>query len=200
MDTREIIVNTAFKVFMQEGFDNVSLNTLIKSTGLSKGAFYHHFSSKSELINEIVDSYLIKYVDSYLLGMDKISKDLNLSSMFNRFFEQIGSIKYNLSPGIDSDDDLRAFFLLLFSALKRDDELLKKYNKLKNEFTYLMRNILTEAYEHNQLREDVDIISTANNIYMIFRGVMYEWAIAQEGELEELLKDNIDNIVKMIRK
>ncbi len=47
--TRSLIIDTAARMFAEVGFDGVSLNDLISATGMSKGAFYFHFSSKDEL-------------------------------------------------------------------------------------------------------------------------------------------------------
>ena len=40
---------------MQHGYDNVSLNDLIADAGVSKGAFYHWFPSKDELITALAE-------------------------------------------------------------------------------------------------------------------------------------------------
>ena len=47
--TRSLIIDTAARAFGEGGFDGVSLNDLILATGMSKGAFYFHFSSKEEV-------------------------------------------------------------------------------------------------------------------------------------------------------
>jgi AcrR family transcriptional regulator len=47
--TRAQIIDTAAAAFAGRGFDGVSLNELVAASGLSKGAFYFHFSSKEEL-------------------------------------------------------------------------------------------------------------------------------------------------------
>ena len=47
--TRAHIVNTAALAFAEHGFDGVSLNDIVSASGISKGAFYFHFSSKEEL-------------------------------------------------------------------------------------------------------------------------------------------------------
>ena len=47
--TREQILDAALDAFAREGYDGVSLNSLIRESGLTKGAFYFHFASKDEL-------------------------------------------------------------------------------------------------------------------------------------------------------
>jgi AcrR family transcriptional regulator len=47
--TRSRIIDTAARAFSEGGFDGVSLNDLILASGMSKGAFYFHFSNKEEV-------------------------------------------------------------------------------------------------------------------------------------------------------
>jgi TetR/AcrR family transcriptional regulator, cholesterol catabolism regulator len=50
---RAELLDRASALFVQRGYDNVSLNDLIAAAGVSKGAFYHWFPSKDELITAL---------------------------------------------------------------------------------------------------------------------------------------------------
>ena len=50
---RAELLDRATALFVQHGYDNVSLNDLIAAVGVSKGAFYHWFPSKDELITAL---------------------------------------------------------------------------------------------------------------------------------------------------
>jgi len=52
--SREKIINSAALLFTKEGFDNVAINDVMKHAGLTRGAFYNHFNSKSELYAEAI--------------------------------------------------------------------------------------------------------------------------------------------------
>ncbi|BBZ38002.1 TetR/AcrR family transcriptional regulator [Mycobacterium conspicuum] len=52
---RAELLDRASALFVQHGYDNVSLNDLIAAAGVSKGAFYHWFSSKDELITALAE-------------------------------------------------------------------------------------------------------------------------------------------------
>lgn len=41
--------------FLRSGYDNVSLNEIISTAGVSKGAFYHWFASKEALITALAE-------------------------------------------------------------------------------------------------------------------------------------------------
>ena len=50
--TRKKILQSAFQLFTAKGFDGVTVNELMENCGLTRGAFYAHFSGKSALYNE----------------------------------------------------------------------------------------------------------------------------------------------------
>jgi TetR/AcrR family transcriptional regulator, transcriptional repressor for nem operon len=56
--TRLALLNAAFDEINQHGFQAASLARIIKETNVSKGALYHHFSSKLELGYAVVDELI----------------------------------------------------------------------------------------------------------------------------------------------
>lgn len=48
--TRQRIIDTAARLFRQDGIDATGLQPLMKSLGLTPGGFYAHFKSKDELV------------------------------------------------------------------------------------------------------------------------------------------------------
>ncbi len=77
------IVETAGRLFMQNGFDNTSIQDIIGQLGgLSKGAIYHHFHGKEELLYAVMDEItydreeLLRSIvqDSRLSGLQKLQK------------------------------------------------------------------------------------------------------------------------------
>lgn len=47
---RAELLDQALTLFLERGYDNVSLNELLAVTGIPKGAFYHYFPSKDALV------------------------------------------------------------------------------------------------------------------------------------------------------
>ncbi len=46
-------LDTAMRLFMERGYEDTSVNAIIDSIGVSKGAFYHYFKTKEELLDEL---------------------------------------------------------------------------------------------------------------------------------------------------
>jgi AcrR family transcriptional regulator len=54
-DTKIIILKVALQLFMENGYKGTSYQDLIKKTGLSKGAIYHHFKSKEDILTSVFE-------------------------------------------------------------------------------------------------------------------------------------------------
>ncbi len=57
-DTRARILVSAEQGFAQTGYDSTGVAEICKAAGVSKGAFYHHFTSKEEVFLELLDRWL----------------------------------------------------------------------------------------------------------------------------------------------
>jgi TetR/AcrR family transcriptional regulator, transcriptional repressor for nem operon len=55
--TRERILDAAQRLVLQRGFAATSVDAVLSEAGATKGGFFHHFSSKSELGRALVERY-----------------------------------------------------------------------------------------------------------------------------------------------
>ena len=55
MSTKEKILDAALTLFAEKGYDNASTNDIIARIGIARGTLYHHFGSKEEILDAIVD-------------------------------------------------------------------------------------------------------------------------------------------------
>lgn len=51
--TREKILDVSFQLFAKKGYEKTSIQDIVNALGMSKGAIYHHFSSKEEILESI---------------------------------------------------------------------------------------------------------------------------------------------------
>ncbi|WP_157966274.1 TetR/AcrR family transcriptional regulator [Oceanibium sediminis] len=55
--TRERLLVAAKQLVMSKGFAGTSIDDVLKATGLTKGAFFHHFKSKADLADQLMRWY-----------------------------------------------------------------------------------------------------------------------------------------------
>lgn len=61
--TRQQLVEAAFNEIHRNGFRAASLDAILSETGVTKGALYHHFHSKSDLGYAVVDEVIRPFVE-----------------------------------------------------------------------------------------------------------------------------------------
>ncbi len=55
-ETIQLILDVAFRLFMEQGYEHTSIQDIIDHLGgLSKGAIYHHFKSKEDILIAVTD-------------------------------------------------------------------------------------------------------------------------------------------------
>jgi AcrR family transcriptional regulator len=56
-DTRDYIVDEAYKLFLNHSYEAVSISMISDAIGFTKGALYHHFRNKEELYRAVIDKH-----------------------------------------------------------------------------------------------------------------------------------------------
>ncbi|MBN1429003.1 MAG: TetR/AcrR family transcriptional regulator [Anaerolineae bacterium] len=57
-ETRSRILQAAEECFAQDGYDKTSVAAICQCAGVSKGAFYHHFTTKHEIFMALLNRWL----------------------------------------------------------------------------------------------------------------------------------------------
>lgn len=68
------ILDTAEQLFASNGFDNTSTNDIIKTIGIARGTLYHHFSSKEDILDAVID----RINENLVREAKKIAEDKNI--------------------------------------------------------------------------------------------------------------------------
>lgn len=63
LSVRQRLVAVAAKLFAERGYENTSVQEIVRWAGVTKGAMYHHFGSKDDLLVEIYHRVLSMQAD-----------------------------------------------------------------------------------------------------------------------------------------
>ena len=58
------ILDAAAVLFMKKGFDNTSTNDILDAVGIARGTLYHHFKSKEEVMDALIDRQMEKILSA----------------------------------------------------------------------------------------------------------------------------------------
>src|SRR4030043_994753 len=57
-ESKNIILSTAEKYFAKHGIKETDIIEICREAGLTRGAFYHHFSTKQQFLLELLDRWI----------------------------------------------------------------------------------------------------------------------------------------------
>lgn len=82
-ETVKKILDVSFRLFREKGYDHTTIQDITRELGMSKGAIYHHFKSKEDILDHISDRYYGKMDwfndirrDGGLNGLEKVRRVL----------------------------------------------------------------------------------------------------------------------------
>ena len=93
--TKWDIIQTAVRFVNEKGWKNVRVEDVVKEVGVTRGAFYHYFKSREELIAAVTDHFYLKH-NPFALGM--MQEGLNALEKF-RF-----ALKANINFNLENQD------------------------------------------------------------------------------------------------
>lgn len=140
---RDEFLDVAQRLFASAGYDATSVSHIIAEVGVSKGAFYHHFQAKEDLIEALA----CRYAGQMAASAQAIIDDPTLDA-FARLTTFLGSMRRHK---LDSAAQLRATFEPLFRA-----ENLQLYERTQRAVTDVVRPILARIIAEGVAEQTFD--------------------------------------------
>lgn len=159
-ETVNLILDVAYRLFMEQGYEHTSIQDIIDNLGgLSKGAIYHHFKSKDEILVAVTDRMTAQ--SNQILSAIRDRTDLNGQEKLKKIFK--ASIQRPVQDEIFTvAPDLHNNPKLLFSILRETmDEAAPNY----------IRPIIEQGIADGSIQTDypgalAELIMLTANIWM----------------------------------
>ena len=95
-ETVNLILDVAFRLFMEKGFEHTSIQDIIDNLGgLSKGAIYHHFKSKEDILVAVTEKMTAE--SNRMLAVIRDRSDLSGKEKLKTIF------KTSISQSVQND-------------------------------------------------------------------------------------------------
>ena len=180
--TYEHILQTAEQLLTTCSYEELSISEVCNKAGVSKGGFYHHFSSKDQIIAVLIGRQMQEHVYTQiepLLGKKGAESLLYL-------YMQAGLDYLKNSP----KDTLARCWL----AISQHGELANSQLSLLSY--QLLQNILTQGMEEGCFRKDIDPAFYAQFIAATYSGILFH---AVSFDDDALADDFAQKSMKLIR-
>ncbi|MBQ8184734.1 MAG: TetR/AcrR family transcriptional regulator [Lachnospiraceae bacterium] len=163
-NTRTKIVNAAWKLFYEQGYENTTVEEIVECSRTSKGSFYHYFTGKDALLGTLSTLFDDKYKEleeQFSEGMTAMDKLLFLNG------ELFGMIENSISIELLSG--------LLASQLTAAGE--RSLLDHRRMYYRLLRKIIVEGQEKGELNRDLTAGEMVKLYALSERALMYDWCL-----------------------
>jgi AcrR family transcriptional regulator len=113
--TREKILKVATKLFAKYGFAGTSMDEIAERVGIRKASLYHHFSSKQEIYEELIERVFAEIIKIFQVSFSSgdILKDAEnfISKIMNFILQNEDYVKILLRELLDENLPVKQFAL-----------------------------------------------------------------------------------------
>ncbi|MEH6579965.1 MAG: TetR/AcrR family transcriptional regulator [Amphritea sp.] len=173
--TREKILMAAAEEIYRQGYQGMRVNNVLQQTGLTKGALYHHFPTKTDLGYAVVEELLMAEIRQH--WVEPLDKDGNvIDTIINHLQTQCQSATpemiscgcplNNVSQEMSSiDEGFRTRIKLVYSA-----------------WVEAISASLSKGQAKGEVKMDLDADNTARFLVASLEGIMGSVKCSQESE------------------
>ena len=203
METKVRIMETAFKLFLKKGFADVSLNEIIRESDITTGGFYYHFSSKDNLLVEVINKYIFNYFSSTIEQM-KECKGTPKEKLKTVILLLVGddSVINETTQLCESAEkiDYRTLHLLLFEGVQKYEIISEHYTEFYYNLVEFIENVVKDGIAQGVIKEDIDTKEVSLTIETLMVGTVLMWIGMPKISLQKRMESNMDQIWNSIKK
>ncbi|MFC2150090.1 TetR family transcriptional regulator [Calditrichota bacterium] len=183
--TRQAIIDAGMKVFSTNGLEASRIEDIAKAAGVTRGAFYHHFTNKLELY-----AHLLQIRAEYYRQTIRKCFDPELEPL-----ERIRTYIVDVFKLFDTDSKFRAVSEMIYFKSGKEEQL--KEITSRDELLYqiptgIFIETLDAAKEKSEIRKDCHSEFMLVSIFMFIQGAI-AFSMLNKGSF--FLKENADKIV-----
>lgn len=175
---RKLQIQLAAKeVFLDKGFNDTTMDDIVKTSGMSTGGVYHYYKNKFDILYDIMEEGI-----EYRMEKNKI-RDLERSDTID-FVCQI------LVDRVVDENEFKSLYAMFLKMKLKDSKISEMYNKLKPFNTKMLSSLFDEQDTAKKIFEDDFLLSFINSLIMGYETL---------GEKETFIqnKEMIKNMVKL---
>ncbi len=134
-ETRSLLITSALRLFRDHGYHASSVADVVEDAGLTKGAFYHHFESKEDLLHTIQE----EYIEDRLAGCRQI---------LDEYSQAEDRLRALIRGAIVNIDEYRSHVTIFLQERRfLTGERFDRVKKLRDEVDRIYRDVVEQGIE-----------------------------------------------------
>lgn len=160
-DVRTRLIDATFHEVFSKGYAGASLSNILNRAEVKKGAMYHYFPSKKEMVLAMIEEKIEKRIENK--WKEILDTDEDIIDSLIEILQDINN--WNLTDGCPLGN-------LLQESLDYDEDFAKTLTTILDNWKELFTNILQNAKDKNQIGENVEVQQCATFLIASIEGAL----------------------------
>jgi AcrR family transcriptional regulator len=157
---RKEIAMAVREIMQKTNFNNITVDDICNATGIAKGTFYHYFSSKDSLLNEI--TYPID--DFFSNFEDELTKELDFNEAINQYAENYAT--YVTTSGVEMCNTV------ILAMINTSNKRFISHDRTAINLLY---RIISNGQERGEVTTEFSAKQICDMFVVVLRGYILNW-------------------------
>lgn len=190
-DTRARIQAAAAELFSRNGYDATGVAEICSLSGVSKGAFYHHYSSKQELFLSLMEGWLVGIENRVQINRTAVH---DIPTVLAEIAGRSGDV-------FKTAGNQFRLILEFWTQASRKPEIWKAAIAPYRQYENFFSNVLAEGQKEGSLSQDFDPLTASRVIVGLAMGLLLQAMIDPEGaDWDDVTRNGIGMMVEGIKR
>ncbi len=163
--TKKRIIDCARRLFVEKGYNNVTVDEIIAEANSSKGGFYTHFKTKEDLIYG-----MLPIVDEAYSSF--FNKNKKYENTIEKIYALINYVFYIMENEIGLE-----FMSVIYSSQIKDLTTYRFLTAPEREYYNQLKILIEEARKTSEIIGNLPTEEIISILTTCIRGVIYDWCL-----------------------
>ncbi len=182
-------VEVAAELFLRQGYSYVSMDEVVRTSGVSKSNIYYHFKNKEELLQAVVQYWITQYESQLYLLLSQHEKGVE---------ERIYSFISMLSAGIEARNyEGSCPFITLYMQTPASAPGVKdSISRFFREMQPMVEKLLQQGLDRGEFRKEIEPQSASALFIAALEGSL---VLAETARDTSVIEHSVRTFCQMLR-
>lgn len=185
VESRQLILETAARLFSQDGYAVTSLRAIAAACDMKAGSLYYHFKSKDEIVTEVLNIGVQRVFDAVTAAVDALPEEAGLTLTLQC------AIETHLEALLKSQDFTSANFRIFGQV---PENVRAAHKDMRKRYETYWVDLLVGLEDRGEIRVEANLTHT---VYFLFGAMNWTtgWFDKKKANIKVVARELTDLVV-----
>ncbi|WP_416292458.1 TetR/AcrR family transcriptional regulator [Paenibacillus illinoisensis] len=182
-------VEVAAQLFLRQGYSYVSMDEVVRASGVSKSNIYYHFKNKEELLQAVVQYWIAQYESQVYILLSQRERSVE---------ERVNSFIATLSAGIEGRnfEGSCPFITLYMQTPASAPDVKASISRFFRELQPMIEKLFQQGVDSGEFREGMDAGAVSSLFVAALEGSL---VLAETARDTGIIEQSVRTFCQMLR-